>query len=178
VLHLGFRIANAQHRRRLVIFDLQQPRRRSGLLRRLRHDDGHMLPVVQDAVVFEREARRGPERRHRRLGEFRGVVVRDDGQDTRRGLRLHGADPADPTGRDGRLHQYGVNLAGQDDIRRVVGGAGHLERPVEPVDRVAHDFTSDNSGHDGTPETVCRIRTMVRLASSTLNAVPATVNGS
>jgi len=34
------------------------------------------------------------------------------------------------------------------------------------------------NSHGWTPDTVCRIRTIVRLASSTLNAVPETVKGS
>ena len=53
-----------------------------------------------------------------------------------------------------------VGIFDDDDL--VLNGRVRLERDV---------------GHGFTPETVSRILTIVRFASSTLNAVPGTVNG-
>jgi hypothetical protein len=44
------------------------------------HDDGHVLAVMDDAVVLERKTRRGTQRRRRCVGEGRGVLVGDDRQ--------------------------------------------------------------------------------------------------
>ena len=85
-------IVDAEDRSRLLVVDLDEPRRGGCLLVRLRHHDRHVLAVVQDAVVLERERRRRAEHRRRSLRESRRVLVGDHGQDARRGLRRSGVD--------------------------------------------------------------------------------------
>jgi CheY-like chemotaxis protein len=47
---------------------------------------------------------------------------------------------------------------------------GHLGRPVDAIDGITDDVLACGGRHDWTPDTSCRIRTIVRSASSTLNA--------
>jgi hypothetical protein len=43
--------------------------------------------------------------RHRPVGQGRGTLVRDDGQNARRSLGPGGVDPRDRPDRDGGMHQ-------------------------------------------------------------------------
>src|SRR5258705_3232700 len=63
------------------------------------------------------------------------------------------------------------------EVAGVRRGAGHLQRAVDPVNAWP-DQPGSLDRHGVAPVTVCRARTSVRFASSTLNAVPDTVNGS
>jgi hypothetical protein len=151
-------IADAQHRSRLAVLDLDEPHRRGRLLLRLRHHHGDVLAVVEDAVVPQRQWRRGAKRRHRAVSQRRSVLVGDHGQDPWRRLRGCGVDVADRSGCDGGLHQRGVRHARQGDVGRIGRGPGHLGRPVDPIDRLPDELGRDGSGHDRTlrgPPTAC-----------------------
>src|SRR5258708_29594837 len=102
----------------------------------------------------------------------------DDGQSGRRGLSGRDLDPADPPGGHRGAHKHGVRHIGKAEVARVRRGTGYLQRAVHPVNARPDQPDSLDGGHGVTPVTVCRARTSVRFANSTLNAVPGTVNGS
>jgi hypothetical protein len=114
--HRGTGIVDTQYRTGLFVVNLDQPRRLESLFARPRHDDGHVLAVVLNLVVSQREWRRGAERADRCLGESWRVLVRDHREDARRRLRRCGIDPADPSSRDRRLHQDGMREVGKGEI--------------------------------------------------------------
>jgi hypothetical protein len=111
-----------------------QPRGLVGLLRRVRHDDGDVLPVVQDAVVLQRRGRRKAERAGGCAAQARRVEVGDD--------RLHAVDRRcgvdvdledSPCG-DRAAYERGVRHVGEGDVGRVGRRSGDLQGPVDAID--------------------------------------------
>jgi hypothetical protein len=128
------RIVDPQHRSGLFVLDLDQSRRGTRVFARRRDHDGHMLAHVQDPVVPQREWGRRAEPGHRCLDERGCVLVCDHREDARRGLRVRYVDAPDRSDGDRGLHQHGMCEIGKGEIRWVPRGAGHLERPIDPID--------------------------------------------
>ena len=112
----GAGIVDTQYRRVLHVVDLDQLRRLESLFTRPRNHDGHVLAVVHNPVVPQREWWRGTERVHRCLGKSWRVLVRDHRKDARRGLRRCGVDAPDSSSRDRGLHQDGMREVGKSEI--------------------------------------------------------------
>ena len=71
-------------------------------------------------------------------------------------------DLGDRSSCDGGLGQGRMRQARIADVRGVAGGTAHLERAVDPIDRITDKLGTVISGsHYGAPERVCRIRAMV-----------------
>ena len=132
-----------------------------------RDDEGDVLSVVMDAVVLQGRRRSEAQQPERGGRELWGRLVGDDGEDSC--CRASGSvvDLGDAAGRDGAAHERRVCEIRVGDVGRVGRGTAYLGRAVDPV-----DTGTDDRGHLAT---VSSVRTIVRLASSTLNAVPGTV---
>ena len=160
-----------QRRVGALVVDLHQARRRGGLVRRRCDDDGDVLAVVVDAVVLQGRRRSRAQQAERGACELRSRLVRDDGEDAWRRASVDVVDRDHSAAGDGAAHERDVRKIGVGDIGRVGRGAANLERAVDSVD------TDDRSDVFMLPPSRAS-RTIVRFASSTLNAVPGTVNGS
>ena len=108
---------------------------------------GQHVAVVHNPVVLQwGGCRRGVGPGRRTLDESGCVLVRDHRADARHGLRLRGVDGPHGSSRDRGLHQDGMGEIGKGEIRRVMCGARHLERPVDPIDGIADELATRDTG--------------------------------
>src|SRR5215813_3714243 len=133
---------------------------------------------MQDAIVLQRRRWLGANWRGWHALQSGSVGVSDDCEHTRRGLGGSCVYAADPSSRDGAAHERGVGQVREFEIVGIPGGAGHFARAVYSVHPSADQPHLLERRHLATPVAVCRARTKVRFASSTLNTVPGTVKGS
>ncbi len=172
---MGPRIAEVEQRFGGLVVDLDQPRRGRRLLRCLRHHDGDVLAVMQDAVVLQRWRRPGGQRAGRARQPWR-ILVRDHGEHTGRHTGRRRVDAADLPGRHRRLDQRGVREVGEAEVGWVGRRTRHLERPIDPVKPGTDHRHRPRGGHDtasaAPPATADSALITVRRASSTLKALP------
>src|SRR5262245_55028839 len=130
--------------------------------------------MMKDLVVLQRESCGCKDWLGGRVAERGRVLEGDDGEDTRRRLRSRGIDATNRAGRDRRLHEGGMGHVRIANVRRIGRGTAYFEWPINAIQRTA----KDRHIHDCSWDTVSKLLTIVRFASSTLNTVPGTVNES
>ena len=148
----------------LLVFDPDRPRRRGCLLRVCATTMAMCWPWCRMRSSLKGVAGLGPSGvigPCASAGAFLCVTTASTPGD---GLRALCVDSADRASGDRRLHQDGMRQAGEAEVRRVRCGARHLQRAVDAVDAGPDDRVALGRGHGSIPATVCRIRTIVRLA--------------
>ena len=93
--------------------------------------------------------------------ERRHVLMREHAHHAALGERFLCIDRRDPSGRDGRGDQHGVEETRRAVVGRIAGAAGHLGRTVEAGQRLS-------DGHEGILAAVSITRSAAFLASGIL----------